>query len=137
MEAGVPEWLMDLYNANKPLLHHPTRGSHIAGVEIILENGVPYFDVVTASQPELELNQLSSIANECSMAEERLAVFLQAFPSINIEIIGEEIVDRLMIVATRSILPLLSCLTDADIRGWLLPKSHEEYVEYAYWPHLV
>ncbi|KAF5713070.1 hypothetical protein FMUND_8089 [Fusarium mundagurra] len=98
-------------------------------VEIILENGVPYFEVATVSQPEIELNQLSSIANECSMAEERLAVFLQAFPSINIEIIGEEIVDRLMNIATQSILPLLSCLTDADIKDWLLPKNHEEYVE--------
>ncbi|KAF5633872.1 guanine nucleotide-binding alpha-3 subunit [Fusarium tjaetaba] len=126
LEAGVPEWLMVLYNTNKPFLHHPTHGSHIAGVEIILQNGVPYFDVATANQPELELNQLPSIDNEGSMAGELLAVFLQAFPSINIEIIGEEIVDRLMDIAMRSILPLLSCLTDADIKDWLLPIDQEE-----------
>lgn len=132
LEAGVPEWLVDFYDTNKSLFHNPDIGARIGCMELIVENGVPYFEVAKARQPELELYQLLSIADERSMAQERITVVLQAFPSINIEIIGEEIVDRLMDIATRSVLPLLSCVTDADIKDWLLPNNHREYVQYAY-----
>ncbi|EWZ52500.1 acyl transferase/acyl hydrolase/lysophospholipase [Fusarium oxysporum Fo47] len=126
LEAGVPEWLVDFYDTNKSLFHNPDIGARIGCMELIVENGVPYFEVAKARQPELELYQLLSIADERSMAQERITVVLQAFPSINIEIIGEEIVDRLMDIATRSVLPLLSCVTDADIKDWLLPNNHRE-----------
>ncbi|KAF4498687.1 hypothetical protein FAGAP_5165 [Fusarium agapanthi] len=132
LEAGVPEWLIDFYDTNKPIFHDLDHGAHISGMEITVEHGIPYFEVATASQPEPELCQLSSIVDERSMAQERIVVFLQAFPSINTEIIGEEIVDRLMDIATRSILPLLSCVTDGDIKEWLLPKNHENLDSYIF-----
>ncbi|CVK85067.1 uncharacterized protein FMAN_16033 [Fusarium mangiferae] len=131
-EAGVPEWLIDFYNTNKHLFHDADHGAHIEGLEIMIENGVPYFEVATASEPETEFCQLSSIADERSMAQARIDVFLQAFPSINIEIIGEEIVERLMDVAKGSILPLLSCVTDADIKDWLFTKNHCDLESYTF-----
>ncbi|KAF5700326.1 guanine nucleotide-binding alpha-3 subunit [Fusarium globosum] len=132
LEAGVPEWVTDLYNTNKHLLHDAGHGAHIGGLEIIIENGVTYFEVATAIKPETELCQLSSIADERSMAQERIGVFLQAFPSINIEIIGEEIVERLIDIAKRSILPLLLCVTEADIIDWLFPKNRWDLESYIF-----
>ncbi|RKK94337.1 hypothetical protein BFJ63_vAg8809 [Fusarium oxysporum f. sp. narcissi] len=81
-------------------------------------------------QREFELDQQTSITEERTMAQERLSVVLQAFPSINIEIIGEEIVDRLMDITKSSVLPLLSCVTDEDIEDWLLPKNLEKWAPY-------
>lgn len=137
LEAGVPEWLVDFYNTNKSLFHNPDIRARIRCIELIVENGVPYFEVAKARQPELKLYQLLSIADKRSIAQERITIILQAFPSINIKIIREEIVDRLIDIATRSVLPLLLCVTDADIKDWLLPNNHREYIQYAYASYLV
>ncbi|SCV33724.1 uncharacterized protein FFB14_04659 [Fusarium fujikuroi] len=60
------------------------------------------------------------------LARERIAIVLQAFPSKNAEIIGEEVIERLMDVVKTSILPLLSSLTEADIEDWLLSDIPNE-----------
>lgn len=125
IEAGVCEWLVNFYNANKPLFYDPELETHNGSIGLTLKNGVTYFDVTNEGQPDLELDQHMPIAEERAMARERIAIVLQAFPSNNTEIIGEEIINRLMDTAKSSVLPLLSTLKEADIKGWLLPKNLE------------
>ncbi|KAF9765728.1 hypothetical protein IL306_001995 [Fusarium sp. DS 682] len=131
LEAGVPEWLVSFYNANKPFFQDPDMKTRNGGVELILENGVTFFKVTNDGQPDPELDQDLSITEESGMAQERIAIVLQAYPSINAEVIGEEMIDRLMGTAKSSVLPLLSSLTDTDIKDWLLPQNLEELVQYA------
>ncbi|KAF4338456.1 hypothetical protein FBEOM_7644 [Fusarium beomiforme] len=87
-----------------------------------MESGVTYFEVTN----EGEWDQDTSITNERAMAHERIALVLQAFPSIKTEIIGEEMIDRLMEIAKNSVLPLLSSLTDEDVEDWLMPRGLED-----------
>jgi hypothetical protein len=116
---------VNFYNANKPLFYDPELETHNGSVGLTLKNGVTYFDVTNEGQSDLELDQHILIAEERAMARERIAIVLQAFPSKNTEIIGEEMIDRLMDTAKSSVLPLLSALKEADIEGWLLPKNLE------------
>jgi hypothetical protein len=116
LEAGVPKWLVDFYNTRKSFFHDPES----------TRNGITYFEAIDAGQSGHQLDHEPSTIDEYSMARDRIAVFLHAFPSINIEIIGEEIVDRLMDTAESSVLPLLSCVTKADIEDWLLPKNPQQ-----------
>jgi hypothetical protein len=126
LEAGVPEWLVEFYNGNKSLFHDTELENRNGYIKPTTENGVAYLQVTSEGQPDLELAQSPSIIDKRLLARERIAIILQAFPSINAEIIGEEIIDRLMDVVKISILPLLSSLTEADIEGYLLPKILKE-----------
>jgi hypothetical protein len=126
LEAGVPKWLVDFYNTRKSFFHDPESTRNIPYVELTCKNGITYFEAIDAGQSGHQLDHEPSTIDEYSMARDRIAVFLHAFPSINIEIIGEEIVDRLMDTAESSVLPLLSCVTKADIEDWLLPKNPQQ-----------
>ncbi|KAF4946475.1 hypothetical protein FGADI_11113 [Fusarium gaditjirri] len=123
LEAGVSEWLVDFYDGNKPFSHGIELGSYKGYINYTVEiDGIAYLEVTTGGQPDLE------VIEERTLARERIAIILQAFPSINAEIIGEEIIERLMDVVKTSILPLLSSLTEADIEDWLLPEKPNEQV---------
>ncbi|KAM0554035.1 hypothetical protein ACHAPJ_007110 [Fusarium lateritium] len=126
LEAGVPEWLLEFYDGNMFLFHGTELEQHSGYVKTIMEHGVTYLEATNEGHPIPEVAQSPSFVDERMLAQERIAIILQAFPSINTEILGEEIIDRLMDVVKTSILPLLSSLTDADIEGWLLPQSPEE-----------
>ncbi|KAF5983785.1 hypothetical protein FCOIX_3001 [Fusarium coicis] len=120
-EAGVSEWLLDLYNKNKAFFHGTELVSYEGYINYTIGiDGVAYLEVTTEEQHELE------VFDERNLARERIAISLQAFPSQHAEIIGEEIIQRLMDILKTSILPLLSCLTEADIEDWLLPKTPRE-----------
>ncbi|KAF5574850.1 hypothetical protein FPANT_11570, partial [Fusarium pseudoanthophilum] len=107
--AGVPKWLITFYKANKSWLQDqeqkPTNGHGYQISENVL---------------------FSSLVDERRLAHVRIAMALHAFPSINSEIIGDEMVDRLMDTAKASVLPLLSSLTEADIQDWLLPDRQDD-----------
>ncbi|PNP85065.1 hypothetical protein FNYG_01590 [Fusarium nygamai] len=121
LEAGVPQWLVEFYYDNKSLFDTTGMESQSGYIESTLENnGVAYLQVISEEQHDLET------VDERILARDRIAVMLQAFPSVNAEIIGEEIVDRFMDIVKTSILPLLSSLTVADIEDWLLPEIREE-----------
>ncbi|KAH7269050.1 acyl transferase/acyl hydrolase/lysophospholipase [Fusarium redolens] len=130
LEAGVPEWLVELYNDSKSLFHDTELGNHNGYVESTMDNGVIYLQVTDEGHVNLEVAQSPSVIDERVSAQERIAIILQAFPSNNAEILGEEIIDRLMDVVNISILPLLSSLTESDIEGWLLPKNLEKRESY-------
>ncbi|KAL9565578.1 hypothetical protein ACKAV7_009760 [Fusarium commune] len=121
LEAGVSEWLVDFYNVNKRFLHGTALESYKRYIKYNTGiDGVAYLEVTSEGQPDLE------VIDERILAHERIATILQAFPSNNAEIIGDEIIDRLMDVVKTSIIPLLSSLTEADIEYWLLPKTHKD-----------
>ncbi|KAF4450191.1 hypothetical protein F53441_6625 [Fusarium austroafricanum] len=82
--------------------------------EKLRENGVGYFETRI---------EVQSTADEIVLAQERISIFLHAFPSNNTEILGEEMISRLMDVAKNSILPLLLSITDEDIEDWLVPRD--------------
>lgn len=121
LEAGVSKWLVDFYNANKPCFH----GTAAEDFDLYIKyttgmDGVAYLEATSERHPDLE------VIEERILARERIAIILQAFPSKNAEIIGEEVIERLMDVVKTSILPLLSSLTEADIEDWLSSEIPNE-----------
>ncbi|RBA12697.1 hypothetical protein FPRO05_04147 [Fusarium proliferatum] len=125
LKAGVPQWLVEFYYDNEFLFNATGLEGHNRYFKSTMENnGVAYLQVIGEEQSDLET------IDERILARERIAVMLQAFPSNNAEIIGEEIVDRFMDIVKTSILPLLSSLTVADIEDWLLPEIREERESY-------
>ncbi|KAF4432635.1 hypothetical protein FACUT_8323 [Fusarium acutatum] len=121
LEAGVSGWLVDFYDINKQFLNGTKPENYKGHIKYTMEiDGVAYLEVASEGQLDLE------VIDERTVARERIAMILQAFPSKNAEIIGEEIIERLMDVVKTSILPLLSSLTEADIEDWLLPTTPKE-----------
>lgn len=112
-EGGVPEWLIDQYTANSQISPHIAEHGR-AGLERF---GYRF---------DLGPDQENFVIDGCTIAQERMAIILHAFPSVNAEIIGEEVMALLIDVVTTSILPFLSSLTEIDITGWLLPQDHDQ-----------
>ncbi|KLP00033.1 uncharacterized protein Y057_8587 [Fusarium fujikuroi] len=125
-EREVPEWLVDFYQANKPWLRDLGQEPPNRIFKIISDNNIRYLQARGDGSPISGHEQHSPLVNERKLAHVRIAMALHAFPSINSEIIGEEMVDRLMDTAKTSVLPLLSSLTEADIQDWLLPERLDE-----------
>ncbi|CVK84512.1 uncharacterized protein FPRN_01984 [Fusarium proliferatum] len=125
-EREVPEWLVDFYQANKPWLRDLGQEPPNRIFKVISDNNIRYLQATGYGSPISGYEQHSSLVNERKLAHVRIAMALHAFPSINSEIIGEEMVDRLMDTAKTSVLPLLSSLTEADIQDWLLPERLDE-----------
>lgn len=126
VETKVPEWLVDFYQVNKPWLRDQGQEPPNRIFKIISDNNIRYLQARGYGSPISGHEQHSSLVNERKLAYVRIAMALHAFPSINSEIIGEEMVDRLMDTAKTSVLPLLSSLTEADIQDWLLPERLDE-----------
>ncbi|SCN65893.1 uncharacterized protein FFE2_00127 [Fusarium fujikuroi] len=131
-EREVPEWLVDFYQANKPWLRDLGQEPPNRTFKIISDNNIRYLQARGDGSPISGHEQHSPLVNERKLAHVRIAMALHAFPSINSEIIGEEMVDRLMDTAKTSVLPLLSSLTEADIQDWLLPERLDEREQFLY-----
>jgi hypothetical protein len=126
-EGGVPEWLMDFYNANQPLFHDRELASLPGVVNRTLDSGVWYFKPTTEQTSESgfdpELEPSSPFSDRQTLLRECISVVLHAFPFRNTEIVGEEIAARLLHVATTFALPVFASLTDSDIDSWLVPRE--------------
>lgn len=109
---------MDFYNSNKSFFQGTKPGSYKGYIGYTTGlDGVAYLKVTSQGHDDLEG------INKHIFARKRIAIIIQAFPSKHTEIIKEEVIERLINVAETSILPLLSSLTEADIKDWLLPKT--------------
>lgn len=121
-QGGVPEWLINHYTANGNAFMF----SEISKISAcIAEQGRTGLDRF-GYRFDLGPDQDDFVIDDCTVAQERMAIILHAFPSINAEIIGEEVMAPLIDVVTTSILPFLSSLTEIDITGWLLPQDYDQ-----------
>lgn len=121
-QEGVPEWLIDQFTANKKAFEFLNVSQISAHIAEQGRTGLGRFGY----RFDLGPDQDNHAIDDCTLAQERMAIILHAFPSLNAEIIGEEVMALLMEVVTESILPFLSSLTEMDITRWLFPQNYDQ-----------
>ncbi|KAK2601632.1 hypothetical protein QQS21_004782 [Conoideocrella luteorostrata] len=125
-EDAVPMWLITVYNANRAFFHGQSAtilGNIIRGTQ---DKGIWYLERVIVLSPGVQNNEKPKYEDDVTMIRDWDSVLIHAFPSQNMEIIGEEIMSRLVNCAIESILPLLSFLSDSQLESFVLPHRQGE-----------
>jgi hypothetical protein len=88
---------------------------------MVSEGGFRYLE----RREEDPVCQPDNAADQRVCLAECLAIMVHAFPCINSEVLGEELVSMFMPLAKTFLLPLLAAVTGQDVDDWLLPRSDE------------
>lgn len=121
-EDAVPTWLLSVYNTNTAFFRgHSTSllGNLIRRTQ---DRGIWHLERVVAFNSGVPLIERLKVEDDEAMIRDWVSVLIHAFPSHNMEIIGEEMMSRLVSFAIESVLPLLSTLSDLQLKNSVLPE---------------
>ncbi|KAG5660358.1 hypothetical protein KAF25_002964 [Fusarium avenaceum] len=126
MDAGVPYFLLIFWETYQHSLSTDGIFPDPSHIKLVTINGQRYIELnesyFTSANLDDEYDQ--ELAFQCVQA------FIHAFPTRNMEILGEDIAVRLMPSATSFILPILASISIEDIKIWLLPKDRDRTTDY-------
>ncbi|RSL77003.1 hypothetical protein CEP51_009453 [Fusarium floridanum] len=120
-QHGVPLWFINFWASNSHIFEQDGPVPGIEDFRMVFDDGFGYLErrvEESAPQPDDVVDQRACLA-EC------LAIMVHAFPCINSEVLGEELVSMFMPLAKTFLLPLLAAVTGQDVDEWLLPQSDE------------
>lgn len=120
VEAGVPQFLLTFWEIYQHSLNTDGIFSDSGYVKLVTINGLRYIEL-----DESFFTLESAVEDDQELVFRCVQIFIHAFPSRNIEILGEDIAIRLMPLATSFLLPLLASISTEDIGIWLLPKDRD------------
>ncbi|KAH7270968.1 hypothetical protein B0J15DRAFT_590963 [Fusarium solani] len=125
---GVPLWFIDFWVSHSHRFEQDGPITGLKGFYMVSEGGFRYLE----RREEDPVFQPDNAADQRVCLAECLAIMVHAFPCINSEVLGEELVSMFMPLAKTFLLPLLAAVTGQDVDDWLLPRSDELKIQFAY-----
>lgn len=119
-DAGVPHFLLTFWEIYQNSLSTDGILSDSSYIKLVTINGLRYIEL-----DESYFTSANTDEDDQELAFQCVQAFIHAFPTRNMEILGEDIAVRLMPLAISFILPFLASISIEDIRIWLLPKDRD------------
>jgi hypothetical protein len=116
VDAGIPHFLPAFWEIYQNALSIDGIFPDSEYIKLVTINGLRYIEL-----DESYFTLENTNEDDQELAFQCAQTFIHAFPSRNVEILGEDIAIRLMPLATSFLLPLLASISTQDIKVWLLP----------------